>query len=142
MAVLVMDAGELTMATKKAHIDLLNPPNTPKPRFHSRIKMQPAGDFCAGCLRQIEGDDWVLLLLSKNQEPNVLHNTEWCRLAARLRIFRQRFSDGMLNGREFKVMQHFGGKHRYGLLTESRLSSQAATLLACSLFPQDRIQNH
>lgn len=128
------------MKDRAQKINLRKPPDPPSPRFHSTVKMQPAGERCAGCRHEIRGDDWVIIHYAVGAKAErvarTVHNTEWCREAAHLRILLERAERGILTGREWARLQSLDGTSlRPGQKDGARLAPPVRTMLARQLFP-------
>ena len=128
------------MKDRAQKINLRKPPDPPSPRVHPTVKMQPAGERCAGCHHEIRGDDWVIVHYAvgagTDRVGRTLHNTEWCRDAALLRILLERAERGILTGREWARLQELDGTSlRPGQREGAKLAAPVAALMARQLFP-------
>ena len=128
-------------------VDLTNPPHV-APQINDKYKMSKPSEPCAGCLQKITGDNWDVMFVAVGKEMKyykdagawdrkrteiIVHSHQWCKVAAKVRLLRDRAAKGLLTGPEYQLLRsidatppepHAAGGHRISASLEALLTQQ------------------
>ncbi len=111
--------------------------------------MKPAHDPCAGCLSEILGDNWVYMTIpyrhkTDNSRINrdfmrhtvTIHNHDWCKMAAHVKLLRELAETGQLCGHDYlKLKEKDAAWTNDDSALPRSISQELSVRLARRLFP-------